>query len=141
MAYQPPSRRRINKHWIIYPLVALTCIGIGTASSGNADAKPPTSAPLAAPGATTMSTTTTTVTSTSAPQVTTVTKAAKAAATVTRTKTTTVTAAADSGGSGGGAVYYANCSEARAAGAAPLHVGDPGYRSGLDRDGDGVACE
>jgi hypothetical protein len=39
------------------------------------------------------------------------------------------------------AVYYANCSEARAAGAAPLHRGDPGYRSGLDRDDDGVACE
>lgn len=39
------------------------------------------------------------------------------------------------------AVYYANCTAARAAGAAPLHRGDPGYRSGLDRDGDGVACE
>jgi hypothetical protein len=38
-------------------------------------------------------------------------------------------------------VYYANCSEARAAGAAPLHVGEPGYDSHLDRDGDGVACE
>jgi hypothetical protein len=30
--------------------------------------------------------------------------------------------------------YYGNCSEARAAGAAPLYVGEPGYRSGLDRD-------
>lgn len=39
------------------------------------------------------------------------------------------------------AVYYSNCAEARAAGAAPLRRGDPGYRSGLDRDGDGVACE
>jgi len=38
-------------------------------------------------------------------------------------------------------VYYANCSEARAAGAAPLHRGDPGYRSALDRDDDGTACE
>lgn len=38
-------------------------------------------------------------------------------------------------------VYYANCSEARAAGAAPLYRGEPGYRKGLDRDGDGVACE
>ena len=37
--------------------------------------------------------------------------------------------------------YYGSCAEARAAGAAPLRVGDPGYRSGLDRDGDGVACE
>ncbi|MFG1934665.1 excalibur calcium-binding domain-containing protein [Mycobacterium sp. NPDC048908] len=37
--------------------------------------------------------------------------------------------------------YYSNCSQARAAGAAPLYAGEPGYRSGLDRDGDGVACE
>lgn len=40
-----------------------------------------------------------------------------------------------------GSTYFANCSAARAAGAAPLQKGDPGYRSGLDRDNDGVACE
>jgi hypothetical protein len=38
-------------------------------------------------------------------------------------------------------VYYANCDAVRAAGAAPLYVGQPGYRPGLDRDHDGVACE
>ncbi|MER6085254.1 excalibur calcium-binding domain-containing protein [Streptomyces sp. NPDC001833] len=43
--------------------------------------------------------------------------------------------------SGGGSTYYANCSAARAAGAAPLYAGDPGYDSHLDRDADGVACE
>ena len=37
--------------------------------------------------------------------------------------------------------FYANCKEAKAAGAAPLYKGDPGYRSDLDRDGDGIACE
>ncbi|WP_242915642.1 MULTISPECIES: excalibur calcium-binding domain-containing protein [Brevundimonas] len=37
--------------------------------------------------------------------------------------------------------YYANCSEARAAGAAPIRRGQPGYGSHLDRDGDGIACE
>ncbi len=37
--------------------------------------------------------------------------------------------------------YYTNCAAVRAAGAAPLHRGDPGYRPGLDRDGDGIACE
>lgn len=42
---------------------------------------------------------------------------------------------------GGGAAFYANCAAARAAGAAPILVGEPGYRSALDRDGDGVACE
>lgn len=40
-----------------------------------------------------------------------------------------------------GSTYYANCSAARAAGVAPIHRGQPGYRSGLDRDGDGIACE
>nr|WP_261377492.1 DUF1524 domain-containing protein [Arthrobacter sp. AG367] len=38
-------------------------------------------------------------------------------------------------------VYYANCAEAVAAGAAPLYLGTAGYRAGLDGDGDGVACE
>jgi hypothetical protein len=37
--------------------------------------------------------------------------------------------------------YYASCAAARAAGAAPLHQGDPGYSRKLDRDGDGTACE
>lgn len=36
---------------------------------------------------------------------------------------------------------YANCTEARAAGAAPLYRGEPGYAPKLDRDGDGIACE
>ena len=36
---------------------------------------------------------------------------------------------------------YANCAQARAAGVAPLHRGQPGYSAKLDRDGDGVACE
>lgn len=42
---------------------------------------------------------------------------------------------------GGGGTYFANCASARAAGAAPLRRGDAGYRVGLDRDNDGVACE
>lgn len=36
---------------------------------------------------------------------------------------------------------YRNCSEARAAGAAPVRRGHPGYGPHLDRDGDGVGCE
>ena len=36
---------------------------------------------------------------------------------------------------------YGSCDEARAAGAAPLYAGQPGYSRKLDRDGDGVACE
>lgn len=38
-------------------------------------------------------------------------------------------------------VYFRSCNEARAAGAAPMRRGDPGYRSGLDGDNDGIACE
>jgi len=37
--------------------------------------------------------------------------------------------------------YYHNCDAARAAGVAPLYIGEPGYRSNMDGDGDGVACE
>ncbi len=36
---------------------------------------------------------------------------------------------------------FANCDAARAAGAAPLYIGQPGYAPKLDRDKDGVACE
>ncbi|MFB9995233.1 excalibur calcium-binding domain-containing protein [Deinococcus oregonensis] len=38
-------------------------------------------------------------------------------------------------------VYFANCAAARAAGAAPLRRGQPGYRPEMDGDSDGVACE
>ena len=37
--------------------------------------------------------------------------------------------------------YYSDCPAARAAGAAPIRVGEPGYRPALDRNKDGVACE
>lgn len=36
---------------------------------------------------------------------------------------------------------YANCSQARAAGAAPVHRGEAGFGQHLDRDNDGVGCE
>ncbi|MET0328764.1 MAG: excalibur calcium-binding domain-containing protein [Luteimonas sp.] len=36
---------------------------------------------------------------------------------------------------------FRNCAEARAAGAAPVRRGDPGYGPHLDRDNDGVGCE
>jgi hypothetical protein len=38
-------------------------------------------------------------------------------------------------------IYFPNCAAARAAGAAPIYRGQPGYRPALDRDNDGVACE
>ncbi|SKD37036.1 Excalibur domain-containing protein [Mycobacteroides abscessus subsp. massiliense] len=36
---------------------------------------------------------------------------------------------------------YGSCKEAHADGAYNIKKGDPGYRPGLDRDHDGVACE
>lgn len=36
---------------------------------------------------------------------------------------------------------FRNCDEARAAGAAPVRRGEPGYGPHLDRDNDGVGCE
>lgn len=41
----------------------------------------------------------------------------------------------------GGSAYYSNCTVVRAAGAAPVRRGQPGYASHLDRDNDGVGCE
>lgn len=38
-------------------------------------------------------------------------------------------------------VYYKNCTEVRAAGAAPIYPGDPGWQSKFDRDNDGIGCE
>ncbi|MFC0190146.1 excalibur calcium-binding domain-containing protein [Fictibacillus aquaticus] len=38
-------------------------------------------------------------------------------------------------------VYFKNCDAARAAGAAPVHQGEPGYGKHLDRDGDGTGCD
>lgn len=38
-------------------------------------------------------------------------------------------------------IYYQNCTAVRAAGAAPIRQGDPGYSRTLDRDGDGIGCE
>lgn len=52
------------------------------------------------------------------------------------TKAPAAKAPASSGGT-----YYKNCTAARAAGAAPLYRGQPGYAAKLDRDNDGVACE
>jgi endonuclease YncB( thermonuclease family) len=38
-------------------------------------------------------------------------------------------------------VSYANCDAVRAAGAAPIRAGDPGWDTKFDRDVDGVCCE
>lgn len=37
--------------------------------------------------------------------------------------------------------YYADCQQALRMGKYPLLIGQPGYRPGLDDDGNGVACD
>ncbi|MGW7280207.1 excalibur calcium-binding domain-containing protein [Streptomyces sp. NPDC054844] len=65
---------------------------------------------------------------------------------VTVTETVEVTdsgygsSASDDSGAGG-SVYYENCAAVRAAGAAPVRRGEPGYGSHLDRDNDGTGCD
>ncbi|WP_344101297.1 excalibur calcium-binding domain-containing protein [Nocardiopsis rhodophaea] len=62
----------------------------------------------------------------------------------TRTVRETVTEqppAPQGGGGRGRDEFYENCDAARAAGAAPVREGDPGYGLHLDRDRDGVGCE
>lgn len=39
------------------------------------------------------------------------------------------------------AVSYANCDAVRAAGAAPIYAGQPGYSAKLDKDKDGIGCD
>lgn len=38
-------------------------------------------------------------------------------------------------------VEFKTCKDVKAAGAAPIHKGDPGWNQKFDRDGDGVGCE
>ena len=37
--------------------------------------------------------------------------------------------------------YWKGCNDARDAGTAPIYRGEPGYRSRMDGDDDGIACE
>lgn len=124
---------------------------LGVLAGGGEDSGSDTVKAASEPRPTVTATATATVTATPEPEVT-VTKTAKAKPrpTVTVTETETVEAEPaydsgssndDSGSSGSGSAYYQNCAAARAAGAAPVRRGEPGYGRHLDRDGDGVGCD
>ncbi|MET7455387.1 excalibur calcium-binding domain-containing protein [Streptomyces sp. NPDC005574] len=142
---QPPKWAR--KRFVLPALAVALFVGVGIGAGGDGgdtttDAKPA----AAAPRPTVTVTATTTKTAAPEPAATvTATRTVKATRTVRATRTVTAEPAEDSGaddsGSGGGDVYYANCTEARAAGAAPIRRGEPGYASHLDRDNDGIACD
>lgn len=148
---QPPTPRWARKRYVLPALALALFIGMGVGNSDGdktTDAKPTSATPQPTV------TVTTTATETAVPKPAgTVTATATTTATATVKVTKTVTAQADAGaanegvaeddsaGDGSASVYYENCTAARAAGAAPVHRGDPGYGRHLDRDGDGVGCE
>lgn len=143
------SRLRRSAPYIGAAVAFLLGLGVGTP---RADGNVPDTVPSPVPAPT--------VTVTARPSATptvTVTATPEPAPTVTVTETAQPVADAGTSDSGSSevsqtedapaveapevSVYYQNCAAARAAGAAPIYSGEPGYRSALDRDGDGVACE
>ncbi|WP_156723403.1 excalibur calcium-binding domain-containing protein [Streptomyces apocyni] len=110
--------------------LAILFIGVGIGLAGQ-DEEPDGGEPVPT------ATATATVTRTTAPTATaTVTRTAPAVPAATVTETVTQTAPESEA-----TFFYENCDEARAAGAAPVRRGDPGYGPHLDADNDGVGCE
>ena len=154
VTYPPRRQNPPSKYlalWIALPVVAtlVVCGAIGSAFSDDND-KDATPRPIASVVATTATTADAdtaadaTPTATPTPAERTTTAAATPATTTKTTRTTTTTKPPAGGGTTTkppAQVYYRNCDEVRAAGAAPLYAGQPGYRTALDRDKDGVACE
>jgi hypothetical protein len=155
---------RRTQAFLLVPAASLACLVLA-GCGGTADAA---DSPAATVTVTATQTTVRTATTTATPPSVTVTStvtATPATSTVTTTAVASVAAGAGAGvgigaeadvdvpradpapapqplvASNPAGNYYQNCSEAKAAGAAPLYVGEPGYRSALDRDNDGVACE
>ncbi|MGA4862011.1 excalibur calcium-binding domain-containing protein [Streptomyces lavendulocolor] len=150
-AYQQPSAARplyrMKRVWAGGLLLLM--IGTGCGALGSEDTSKPTTKAAPAPAVTVTTTATATVTATPsaapAPTVT-ATRTVTATATVTRQAPAAADDSSDAAAdtdtdTDSGSVYYANCTAARAAGAAPVHRGEPGYASHLDRDNDGVGCD
>ena len=130
------SRRRPSRRGMLLVVVAGVIVLVGVSQAGHDDPQPfvpeapvvTTTAPTTTPAATPTAARTTPRPSPSP------TRRATPQPTATHRRTTAPPPAP-------APVYYPNCDAARAAGAAPLYRGEPGYRPKLDRDGDGVACE
>jgi hypothetical protein len=147
---------RLVKKWWPAALAAVVVVGLIGVASGASENKDKAEAVATT---TTQATTTTTTranrtptTTTTRPTTTTTSTTAPPTTTTAPPTTTTappmtapppppVTAAPAPPVTAPPSAYYANCDAVRAAGADPLYRGQPGYRSELDRDHDGVACE
>ncbi|MFF8659446.1 excalibur calcium-binding domain-containing protein [Streptomyces huasconensis] len=149
----PPAGRSAPK-WarkrFVIPGVGLAFfIGLAAGLGDDGSTTTKAAAKEARPTATVTATATKTIKPKPAPTVTKTVKATKTVK-VTVTPRPQPAAGSDDTGSGSGSgssdtgsstAYYGNCTEARAAGAAPIHRGQPGYGGHLDRDGDGVGCD
>lgn len=100
-----------------------------------------TSTPTTTAPTPTVTTTTTTTTTPPAPKASPEPEPAAPVAPVVPTRTTTPAPPPPPPSQPAAGTPFANCTAARAAGAAPVRRGDPGYGRHLDRDGDGVGCE
>ncbi|MFD5097890.1 excalibur calcium-binding domain-containing protein [Streptomyces albidochromogenes] len=127
-------------------LLMLVGFGCGSVAGGAGDERVAAAAVKAGPGPTVTETVaakpaaTVTATTTAEPRAT----VTKPGPTVTVTETESADAydlGSEESDEGSSAVYYENCAAARAAGAAPVHRGDPGYGNHLDRDNDGTGCD
>ena len=158
-ATAPPlgRRRRSRKHLVGYPLTALAALAVGLSPGSAAGDPTRETRDLAAPVSQPAHTVTVTAVPSAGPpaggsgpraaapeQATTerrltagpTTAPAERAAPAPMPEAEGVLAPADAS-----SPWYESCAAARAAGVTPLHVGDPGYRSALDKDKDGKACE
>lgn len=134
-------------HWMGGIFLLLLLIGAATGGPDEVndnDAPRPvvgdSATTLTLPLATTTEMPTTTVAATTVPSTTLPPATATTGAPVT-TRTTVATTVATTAAPTTASVFYANCDAVRAAGKAPLYRGQPGYRSALDRDNDGIACD
>ncbi|MEV6960285.1 excalibur calcium-binding domain-containing protein [Streptomyces sp. NPDC051207] len=136
-----PAPKWARKRYVLPALGLVFFLGIG---AGAADSQPTDDAQPAAAKAQPTATVTATATTTAEPEpapTETVKVKVKVTKTVTAEPASDAGADDSTGGSDGGSVSYDNCAAARAAGAAPVHRGDPGYGRHLDRDGDGTGCD
>ncbi len=97
----------------------------------------PTQEPTSAPATATIGTTDTTAAVAPTSRLATTMAPAATSAASTSTTTSKRTTALQTSAS----VYYKNCAEASKSGAAPITSGQPGYRSALDPNHNGIACE
>ena len=156
-----PTERR----WLMVGMASAALVLAGGIVSPSVETEPAAASPVRTPAATTMTTTRTTTATTLPPTSAAVTEPATVTVTEVAVAETAAVPAQDPSSTARAyvpaapayspaptyapaplaavpqAASYSNCSEARAAGAAPLYRGQPGYAPKLDRDNDGVACE